>query len=45
VSAWLKHPDTELLDQNHAISSRYFNVADLPGRIAAVLDGIGVGFA
>lgn len=45
VSAWLKHPDTELLDQNHAIASRYFNVADLPGRIAAVLDGIGVGFA
>jgi glycosyltransferase involved in cell wall biosynthesis len=45
VAAWLEHPDAALLDDNHALASRYFNVADLPGRLSAVLDGLGMGFA
>jgi glycosyltransferase involved in cell wall biosynthesis len=44
VAAWLDHPDNGLLDHNHAVAARYFNVADLPGRLAAVLDGLGVRF-
>jgi glycosyltransferase involved in cell wall biosynthesis len=40
VSAWLDDPDEELLAHNHAIASRYFNVGDLPARLAAVLDGL-----
>ena len=44
VAAWLDHPDADLLSHNHAIAARYFNVADLPGRLAAVLDSLGARF-
>jgi glycosyltransferase involved in cell wall biosynthesis len=42
LSAWLDHPDEALLEHNHAIAARYFNVADLPARLVAVLDGLPV---
>jgi hypothetical protein len=44
VSAWLDHPDEGLLDHNHAIAARHFNVEDLPGRISAVLERLAMRF-
>jgi glycosyltransferase involved in cell wall biosynthesis len=44
VSAWLDQPDRGLLDHNHAIAARFFNVGDLPGRISAVLEHLAVRF-
>jgi glycosyltransferase involved in cell wall biosynthesis len=38
LSAWLDAPDEELLPHNHEIAATHFNVADLPGRVAQVLD-------
>jgi mannosylglucosylglycerate synthase len=40
LGGWLDAPATPLLDHNHEIAARYFNVADLPARIAAVLSTI-----
>jgi glycosyltransferase involved in cell wall biosynthesis len=37
LEAWFRHPDEELLAHNHAVAATYFNVADLPGRLAHVL--------
>jgi glycosyltransferase involved in cell wall biosynthesis len=34
---WLQHPDAALLDHNHRVAATYFNVADLPARLADVL--------
>ena len=32
---WLAAPDDELLEHNHAVAARSFNVADLPDRLCA----------
>ena len=40
LADWLDHPDTELLDHNQQIAREHFNLADLPGRLAPVLDGL-----
>ena len=37
---WLDHPDTALLDHNQQIAREHFNLADLPGRLAAVIEGL-----
>ncbi len=42
LAGFLASPDESLLEHNHAVAATYFDVADLPGRIAAVLEGLGV---
>jgi glycosyltransferase involved in cell wall biosynthesis len=37
---YLDRPDTELLDHNQRIAREHFNLADLPGRLARVLEGL-----
>jgi len=37
LQAWLEHPDEALLAHNHEVASSYFNLADLPNRLAQVL--------
>ena len=41
---WLDHPDTALLDHNQQIAREHFNLADLPGRLAAVIESLPVRF-
>jgi mannosylglucosylglycerate synthase len=38
LGAWLGAPDEQLLEHNHAVAARSFNVADLPDRLRRVLD-------
>jgi mannosylglucosylglycerate synthase len=38
LAHWLDTPDTALLDHNHDVAARHFNVRDLPGRLASVLE-------
>jgi glycosyltransferase involved in cell wall biosynthesis len=40
LAEWLEHPDTDLLDHNHRIATKHFNVADLPGRLAPVIGSL-----
>jgi mannosylglucosylglycerate synthase len=37
LGRWLASPDDELLEHNHAVASRSFNVADLPQRLDRLL--------
>jgi glycosyltransferase involved in cell wall biosynthesis len=38
VDAFLNEPDIALLEHNRALARQYFNVADLPGRLAPLLE-------
>ena len=38
LGQWLAAPDDELLEHNHAVAARSFNVVDLPDRLCGVLD-------
>jgi mannosylglucosylglycerate synthase len=40
LAAWLDHPDDDLLEENHRVAAAHFNMADLPGRLAAVLGSL-----
>jgi glycosyltransferase involved in cell wall biosynthesis len=40
LADWLDHPDSELLEHNHRIATAHFNVADLPGRLAPVIESL-----
>jgi glycosyltransferase involved in cell wall biosynthesis len=40
LGTWLDHPDTALLDHNQEVAQSYFNLADLPGRLARVIEGL-----
>ncbi|MGH9115381.1 MAG: hypothetical protein ACRDWW_06070 [Acidimicrobiales bacterium] len=41
LDEWLRHPDPELLDNNHAVAGRHLDLRDLPGRIGALLSQAG----
>jgi glycosyltransferase involved in cell wall biosynthesis len=40
LAAWLDHPDDDLLEENHRVAATYFNVGDLPGRLAEFLGSL-----
>jgi glycosyltransferase involved in cell wall biosynthesis len=42
LAAWLSAGDRTLLEENHRVAATYFNVADLPARLGAVLAGLGM---
>jgi glycosyltransferase involved in cell wall biosynthesis len=37
---WLDRPDEQLLEHNHRVAVEFFNLADLPARVGAVIDGL-----
>ncbi|HZD66578.1 MAG TPA: hypothetical protein VE152_10820, partial [Acidimicrobiales bacterium] len=44
VAGWLDRPARGLLDRNRALAVRHFSLADLPAKVAQVLEGCrGVG--
>ncbi|MHB8220631.1 MAG: glycosyltransferase family protein [Acidimicrobiales bacterium] len=42
LADWLERPDAGLLERNLAIASRHFSTADLPARLAPVLESLGL---
>lgn len=42
LAAWLEQPDADLLDHNHRVAATHFDLADLPARLAGVLEVAGV---
>jgi hypothetical protein len=44
LTRWLNGPDQQLLEHNHAVAAAHFNVADLPARLARVLDAMPASF-
>jgi glycosyltransferase involved in cell wall biosynthesis len=42
IAKFLNEPDEELLEHNAIIAREHFNVADLPARLAALLETLGV---
>lgn len=40
IDAWLRRADPELLDHNQSVARRHFSRADLPGRLAPLLDRV-----
>jgi glycosyltransferase involved in cell wall biosynthesis len=40
LARWLRQPDQALLDHNHSVASRHFNVHDLPERLDRVLSSL-----
>jgi glycosyltransferase involved in cell wall biosynthesis len=42
LAAFVADPDEALLDHNHEVARRHFSLAQLPARLQAVLEGLGV---
>jgi hypothetical protein len=40
LAGWLRQPDARLLAHNHEVAAAHFNLADLPGRLAQVLQRV-----
>jgi glycosyltransferase involved in cell wall biosynthesis len=40
LGRWLEHPDMHLIAHNHRVAADHFNLADLPARLAAVLERV-----
>ncbi len=40
LGAFLESPDGALLEHNHGVAAKHFNLADLSGRLAEVLRGV-----
>jgi glycosyltransferase involved in cell wall biosynthesis len=40
VARWLRQPDLALLDHNHSVAARHFNVHDLPERLDRMLSSL-----
>jgi mannosylglucosylglycerate synthase len=43
LAAWLEEPDPELVEVNHRVAARHFNLADLPDELALVLGTLATG--
>jgi mannosylglucosylglycerate synthase len=41
LARWLESPDTELLDHNHGVAARHFDLADLPDELGRLFDAAG----
>jgi len=41
LEAWLRRPDLDLLDHNAAVARSHFSLADLPGRLRALMESVG----
>ncbi len=40
LARWLDQPDGHLIAHNHRVAAEHFNLADLPARLSAVLQGV-----
>ena len=43
LNTFLEHPDEALFEHNRGIARRFFNVEDLPSRLAKILNSLGIG--